>query len=88
MANLVRFNYGYFQKAISLRFSRAIVGFCDLLLIIITRLFSAVNTRLSVNRDMVKYYEAYGLLTTPVYVFALSTHVTALLGTGLFITRY
>ena len=38
---------------------------------------SAVYTRLSVNRDMVKHLEAPGLLTTPVYVFALPTHVTA-----------
>ena len=50
---------------------------------------SAVYTRLSVNRDMIKHYEALCLLTTPVYVFALPTHVTAsLLSTGLFITRY
>ena len=50
---------------------------------------SAVYTCLSVNRDMVKHYEALGLLTTPVYVFALPTHVTdTLLSTGLFITRY
>ena len=50
---------------------------------------SAVYTRLSVNRDMVKHFEALGPLTTPVYVFALPTHVTAsLLSTGLFITRY
>ena len=43
----------------------------------------AVYTRLSVNRDMVKHYEALDLLTTPVYVFALPTHVTAsLLCTG------
>ena len=50
---------------------------------------SAVYTRLSVNRDIVKHYEALGLLTIPVYVFALPTHVTAsLLSTGLFITRY
>ena len=49
---------------------------------------SAVYTCLSVNRDMVKHYEALGLLTTPVYVFVLPTHVTALLSTGLFITRY
>ena len=46
---------------------------------------SAVNARLLVNRDMVKHFEALGLLTTPVYVFALPTYVTAsLLGTGLF----
>ena len=38
---------------------------------------SSVYTRLSVNRDMVKHYEALGLLTTPVYVFALPTHVKA-----------
>ena len=37
---------------------------------------------------MVKNYEALGLLTIPVYVFALPTHVTALLSTGLFITCY
>ena len=50
---------------------------------------SAVYARLSVNRDMVKHYEGLSLLTTPVYVFALVTHVTAsLLSTGLFITRY
>ena len=50
---------------------------------------SAVYARLSVNRDMVKHYEALGLLTTPVYIFALLTHDTAsLLSTGLFITRY
>ena len=50
---------------------------------------SAVNTRLSVNWDMVKHYVALGLLTTLVYVFALPAHVTAsLLSTGLYITRY
>ena len=45
---------------------------------------SAVYALLSVNRDMVKHFEALGLLTTAVYVFALPTHVS----TGLFITRY
>ena len=56
---------------------------------ILTRLALLIYTRLSVNRDMVKHYEALRLLTTPVYVFALPTHVTAsLLSTGLFITRY
>ena len=40
---------------------------------------SAVYTRLLVNRDMVKHYEALGLLITTVYVFVLPTHVTALL---------
>ena len=50
---------------------------------------SAVYTRLSVSWDMVKHFEALGLLTTPVYAFALPTHVTAsLLSTWLFITRY
>ena len=49
---------------------------------------SAVYTRLSINRYMIKHYEALGLLTTPVYVFSLPTHITALLSTGLFITRY
>ena len=49
---------------------------------------SAVYTCLSVNRDIVKHYEALGLLTTPIYAFALPTHVTALLSTGLFMTRY
>ena len=49
---------------------------------------STVYTRLSVNRNMVKHYEALGILTTAVYVFTLKTHVTALLSTGLFITRY
>ena len=49
---------------------------------------SAVYTRLSVNRDMIKHYEALGLLTTPVCVFALPAHVTAFLSTGLFIIRY
>ena len=50
---------------------------------------SAINARLLANRDMVKHFETLGLLTTPVYVFALLTHVTAsLLSTGLFITRY
>ena len=48
----------------------------------------AVYKLLSVNRDMVKHYEALGLLITPVYVFALPTHVTAsFLSSGLFITR-
>ena len=49
---------------------------------------SAVYIRLSVNQDMVKHYEALGQLTTPIYVFALPTHVTALLSTGLFTTIY
>ena len=50
---------------------------------------STIYTRLSVNQDMVKHYEALDLLTTPVYIFALPTHVTAsLLSTGLLITRY
>ena len=49
---------------------------------------NAVYTRLTVNQDIGKHYEALGLLTTPVYVFALPTHVTALLSTELFITRY
>ena len=35
---------------------------------------------------MVKNYEALGLLTTPVYVFTLPTHITAVLSAGLFIT--
>ena len=50
---------------------------------------NAVYTRLSLNRDMVKHYEALGLLTTPIYVFALPTHViVSLFSTGLIITRY
>ena len=50
---------------------------------------SAVYARLLVNRDMVKHYEALRLLTTPVYVSALPTHVTASsLSTGLFLSRY
>ena len=49
---------------------------------------SAVYIRLYVNRYMVKHYEALGLLTTPVYFFALPTHVTTLISTGLFIIRY
>ena len=66
-----------------------------ILLIIALRLYiyyfnttSAVYPRLSVNRDMVKYFEALGLLTNSRYVYALPTHVTASsLSTGLFITR-